>query len=127
VVNTTIPVLTLVIKSIIDDCVNEYNRDDKVLIRTLSMLCSFNSVEDFCSFIYSKKFNNLVNEDVWVVFELGSYKYHEKTLELTATLEEVVLIDKLETGCFKDGFVRCKSKKVLFDSINSWLSLVLID
>ena len=92
-VNPVLPLLTLVIKSIDADRFDGLNEDNKSLVNTLSMLCSFMSIDDFVSFIYSPKFVNLINTAITVKFEIGLYTQHEIILEMIVENNLITLTD----------------------------------
>lgn len=114
----------MVIQSIDDARVEQLNEQQRSLIRTLSMLCSFRSVDDFCSFIWSEKFLALVGNEIWITFEIGSYHSHEYTLKLQACLNSITLIDSLDLGCFKSKVLVCRSPELLNNKLNQWLEFV---
>ena len=88
--NEGTPLLTMVIKSP-NDAVASINEQFTPLVNTLSMLCSFLSVDDFCSFIFSEKFIELNKQNIGFVFEVGIYSNHEKTLDLICDNNEIIL------------------------------------
>ena len=92
------------------------------LISTLSMLCSFLSVKDFCSFIFSEKFELLTKQDVGVVFEIGIYAQHEVTLELSSNSEGVKLSDLINQNCFENDYAICSNINDLESCLVSWLT-----
>ena len=67
-----------------------------MLVGTLSMLCSFLSVKDFCSFIFSEKFDDLIECDLNLSFEIGLYTNHEVTLQLTINNGRLIIEDLLD-------------------------------
>ena len=118
-----LPLLTLVIKSIDDDRFDGLNEDNKSLVNTLSMLCSFMSIDDFVSFIYSPKFVNLINTEIPVKFEIGLYAQHEIILDMIVENNLITLTD-----CRNQNYLQvaeCSSKEDLFSSLNTWISLAL--
>ena len=121
--NEGTPLLTMVIKSP-NDAVASINEQFTPLVNTLSMLCSFLSVDDFCSFIFSEKFIQLNKQNIGFVFEVGIYSNHEKTLELICENNEIILKDLLNQSCFDGDLISCSSKKDLQSNLNLWLSLV---
>ena len=73
------------------------------LEQTLSMLCSFLSVEDFVSFLNSDAFSSLAqHEEMWVVFEIGLYHDHTKTLQLYPEQSQLIVADSAMTGAFEE-------------------------
>ena len=117
------PLLTMVIKSP-NDAIASINEQFTPLVNTLSMLCSFLSLDDFCSFIFSEKFNELNKQNIGFVFEVGIYSNHEKTLELICDNNEIILKDLLNQSCFDGDLINCSSKEDLQSNLNLWLSLV---
>ena len=121
-VETNTPILTLVIKSIENEKIGQLEEEVQGLISTLSMLCSFLSVKDFCSFIFSEKFELLTKQDVGVVFEIGIYAQHEVTLELSSNSEGVKLNDLINQNCFENDYVICSNINDLESCLVSWLT-----
>ena len=122
-VNPVLPLITLVIKSIDTDRLDSLNEDNKSLVNTLSMLCSFMSIDDFVSFIYSPRFVNLINTEIPVKFEIGLYTQHEIILEMIVENNLITLTD-----CRNQNYLQvaeCSSKEDLFSSLNTWISLAL--
>ena len=122
-VNPVLPLLTLVIKSIDSDRFDGLNEDNKSLVNTLSMLCSFMSIDDFVSFIYSPKFVNLINTEITVKFEIGLYTQHEIILEMIVENNLITLTDSRNQNYLQ--VAECSSKEDLFSSLNTWISLAL--
>ena len=121
-VETNTPLLTLVIKSIDNERVAKLEEEVQGLIGTLSMLCSFLSVKDFCSFIFSEKFKLLTLQDLEVVFEIGIYSRHEITLQLSASADGVILNDLIGQNCFENNFVICSTMNDLEMIMIGWLT-----
>ncbi len=121
-VETGTPVLTLVIKSIDSGKINQLEKDVQGLIGTLSMLCSFLSVKDFCSFIFSEKFELLTLPELEIVFEIGVYSQHEITLQLSPNKNGVILNDLIGQDCFENNFLICSNMNDLEIGIVTWLT-----
>ena len=121
-VETNTPVLTLVIKSIESEGVTKLEEEVQGLVGTLSMLCSFLSVKDFCSFIFSEKFKQLTMQELEVIFEVGIYSRHEVTLQLSASVDGVILNDLIGQNCFENDLVICSTMDDLEAIIVSWLT-----
>ena len=121
-VETNTPVLTLVIKSIESEGVTKLEEEVQELVGTLSMLCSFLSVKDFCSFIFSEKFKQLAMQELEVIFEVGIYSRHEVTLQLSASVDGVILNDLIGQNCFENNLVICSTMDDLEAVIVSWLT-----
>ena len=121
-VETNTPVLTLVIKSIDSEGVAKLEEEVQGLVGTLSMLCSFLSVKDFCSFIFSEKFKQLTMQELEIVFEVGIYSRHDITLQLSASVDGVMLNDLIGQNCFENNLVICSTMDDLEAVIVSWLT-----
>ena len=121
-VETNPPILTLVIKSIDSEGVAKLEEEIQGLIGSLSMLCSFLSVKDFCSFIFSEKFKQLTMQELEIVFEVGIYSRHEITLQLSASDDGVILNDLTGQNNFENNFVICSNMNDLEVVIISWLT-----
>ena len=93
------PQLTLVIKSKAADFSEIVNGDDNNLIQTLSMLCSFYTVDDLCSFLYSDKFQSIDNELYELVFEMGLYSNHQITLDIIPKGKKMTVCSSPKTTC----------------------------
>ena len=120
-----IPLITLVIKSINSEDTTLISSGDKTLIDTLSMLCSFLSVDDLCSFVYSEKFIKLTDYGYDIVFELGVYSEHSVVLQLTAEREKLTLADTNEQNLIDNKKVECYDKDSFNSVISKWLQFAL--
>jgi len=123
-VDSGIPLITLVIKSQNNDGLDLLADNEKLLLDTLSMLCSFLSVRDFCSFIFSDKFSSLTKYDLDLVFEIGLYTNHEITLELSLTKEKMRIDDLIDQGCFDNNSFEFSMFEELEIGINLWLTSI---
>ena len=123
-VDSGIPLITLVIKSQNNDGLDLLADNEKSLLDTLSMLCSFLSVKDFCSFIFSDKFSNLTKYDLDLVFEIGLYANHELTLELSLSKEKMRIDDLIGQGCFDNNSFEFSMSEELEIGINNWLTCI---
>ena len=123
-VDSEIPLITLVIKSQNNDGLDLLADDEKSLLDTLSMLCSFFSVKDFCSFIFSDKFSNLTKYDLDLVFEIGLYANHELTLELSLNKGKMRIDDLIDQGCFDNNSFEFSMSEELEIGINNWLTCI---
>ena len=115
----------MVIKSKDYQKIDLLTSSQKSLIQTLSMLCSFLSVNDFCSFIFSSKFSDLISTYSGLVFEIGLYTNHEIVLQLIGQGKKVTIIDNIGHGCFTDNSIDCSTYDELVVCISQWLSFVL--
>lgn len=123
-VDSGIPLITLVIKSQNNDGLDLLADNEKSLLDTLSMLCSFLSVKDFCSFIFSDKFSNLTKYDLDLVFEIGLYSNHELTLELSLNKGKMRIDDLIDQGCFDNNSFEFSMSEELEIGINNWLTCI---
>ena len=123
-VDSEIPLITLVIKSQNNDGLDLLADNEKSLLDTLSMLCSFLSVKDFCSFIFSDKFSNLTKYDLDLVFEIGLYANHELTLELSLNKGKMRIDDLIGHGCFDNNSFEFSISEELEIGINNWLTYI---
>ena len=123
-VDSGIPLITLVIKSQNNDGLDLLADNEKSLLDTLSMLCSFLSVKDFCSFIFSDKFSNLTKYDLDLVFEIGLYSNHELTLELSLNKGKMRIDDLIDQGCFDNNSFEFSIFEELEIGINNWLTCI---
>ena len=123
-VDSAIPLITLVIKSQNNDGLDLLADNEKSLLDTLSMLCSFLSVRDFCSFIFSDKFSNLTKYDLDLVFEIGLYANHELTLELSLNKGKMRIDDLIDQGCFDNNSFEFSMSEELEIGINNWLTCI---
>ena len=123
-VDSGIPLITLVIKSQNNDRLDLLADNEKSLLDTLSMLCSFLSIKDFCSFIFSDKFSNLTKYDLDLVFEIGLYANHELTLELSLNKGKMRIDDLIDQGCFDNNSFEFSMSEELEIGINSWLTCI---
>ena len=100
-------------------------KEQKSMIETLSMLCSFLSIDDFVSFIYSEKFQNLLNENIpWIVLEVGYYQDHTKVIELIPTRKELIIADNQQTGVFEGNIATVCRQEDFVKQLSLWLSFV---
>ena len=123
-VDSGIPLITLVIKSQNNDRLDLLADNEKSLLDTLSMLCSFLSVKDFCSFVFSDKFSNLTKYDLDLVFEIGLYANHELTLELSLNKGKMRIDDLIDQGCFDNNSFEFSISEELEIGINNWLACI---
>lgn len=112
-VKEAVPQLTLVIKSKAEGFSEIVNGEDNNLIQTLSMLCSFYTVDDLCSFLYSDKFQSMDHVLYELVFEMGIYSDHQITLDIIPRGTDMTLSDTKNTIC--------DSHQSLKQVISDWL------
>ena len=99
--------------------------EDLALEQTLSMLCSFLSVEDFASFLSSGPFRSYAQrEALWVAFEIGLYHDHTKTLQLYPEENQLIVADDAMTGAFEEHVWRGQADETFITAISHWVGLV---
>lgn len=119
-----LPLLTMVKSKEIDEKPIGLSKDSIELLNTLSTLCSFYSVEDFITFIFSEKFQVLVGDgEPWVVFEIGMYLDHQKNMQLIATDKKVILVDNVKCG-WNDGIFESNDRVEILKELHLWCELV---
>lgn len=112
----------MVISKYVDEKSETLTEEQNSMIETLSMLCSFLSIDDFVSFIYSEKFQNLLNESIpWIVFEVGYYQDHTKVIELIPTKKELIIADNQQTEVFEDNIATVCQQEDFVEQLSNWL------
>ena len=88
-----LPLLTMT-KSRIVGVQPNISQESQALLETLSGLCSFHTCEDLASFLFTEMFRDLVGEgEPWIIFEIGVYKDHTKTIESIPVHDGITLAD----------------------------------
>lgn len=123
-VDSELPLITLVIKSKKGDLTDSLTDSERSLLDTLSMLCSFLSVKDFCSFVFSEKLSSLLNHDLELVCEIGLYTNHQITLELYLSKDKMRIDDLIDQGCFDNNSFEFSMFEELEIGINLWLTSI---
>ena len=99
--------------------------EDLALENTLSMLCSFWSLEDFISFLGSPMFESYARRDEpWVVFEIGLYRDHTKTLQLYPERERLTVTDEAMTGAVDQHVWKGQADGALLNLLKTWMGEV---
>lgn len=125
---TTKPLLTVVKSRIIDEATPPLEPGEQGLLDTLSMLCSFHTTEDLASFLYSPMFQGLVgNRPSFVVFEIGVYLDHTKTIELVASEDGIVLADTSASGAFHENIHMIENEGDAAKQLAHWHRTVYTD
>ena len=84
----------------------------QTLLDTLSGLCSFHTTEDLASFLFTDMFRDLVGTgEPWIIFEIGVYKDHTKTIESIPVHDGITFADGAMTGGIPDNITIVKSEK----------------
>ena len=119
-----VPLLTLVKREEIASR-PPLSAEDLALENTLSMLCSFWSLEDFISFLSSPMFESYARHDEpWVVFEIGLYRDHTKTLQLYPERERLTVTDEAMTGALDQHVWKGQADGALLHLLKTWMGEV---
>ena len=122
---TKMPLLTMTKSRLLSE-IPEINHESIVLLDTLSGLCSFYSVSDLASFLFSGKFCDLVeHKDPWIMFEIGVYINHNLTLDLIPDGEKLILIDSQGNRGLNSDSVEIISEVNFTDVMTDWLERVI--
>ena len=122
---TKLPLLTMTKSRLLSE-IPELNRESNVLLDTLSGLCSFYSVSDLASFLFSRKFCDLVEDkDPWIMFEIGVYINHNLTLDLIPDDGKLILIDSQGNRGLNSDSVEIISEVNFTDVMTDWLERVI--
>ena len=99
--------------------------EDLALENTLSMLCSFLSLEDLISFLCSPMFESYARcDEAWVVFEIGLYRDHTKTLQLYPERKSLTVTDEAMTGALDQHVWKGQADRALIDLLQTWVAVV---
>lgn len=119
-----LPVITLVKKGEIGQKPS-LSPESLVLEQTLTMLCSFLSLEDFISFLSSPMFQAYAqHEEMWVSLEIGLYVDHTKTLQLYPEHHGLTIADEAMTGAFGDHVWKGQADDALVAALARWINVV---
>ena len=96
------------------------------LLDTLSTLCSFYTCEDLASFLFSDIFRNVAGDDEpWIIFEIGIYAEHTKTVELIPVHDGVTIADGSMTGGIPNHVIVIKSEQDCSDILATWYNHIM--
>ena len=119
-----VPVITLVKKGEIGPK-PPLAPESLALEQTLTMLCSFLSLEDFISFLSSPMFQNYAqHEEMWVSLEIGLYMDHTKTLQLYPEHRSLTIADEAMTGAFDEHIWKGQADNTLVAALGRWVAMV---
>ena len=119
-----VPVITLVKKGEIGPK-PPLSSESLALEQTLTMLCSFLSLEDFISFLSSPMFRAYAqHEEMWVSLEIGLYVDHTKTLQLYPEHHGLTIADEAMTGAFEDHVWKGQADDAMVAALTRWIGLV---
>jgi len=115
-----IPILTMT-KSRISGEIPKISSKSQSLLDTLTGLCSFHTAEDLASFLFTDMFRDLVGVDEpWIVFEIGSYKDHTRTLECIPVHDGITIADVAMTGIIENNVTVVKSETECGAILSNW-------
>ena len=118
------PLMTMVKSKEIGKPPLNLTKESGDLLETLSGLCSFYTVSDFASFLFSDQFRLLIEKDEpWVVFEIGLYSNHEKNMQLIPSKNKLLFIDNVNTD-WNNGIYESNDRKEIINKLNSWCEMV---
>ena len=96
------------------------------LLDTLSTLCAFYTCEDLASFLFSDIFRNVAGDDEpWIIFEIGIYAEHTKTVELIPVHDGVTIADGSMTGGIPNHVIVIKSEQDCSDTLATWYNHIM--
>ena len=114
------PLLTMTKSRVIDNQ-PELSPESLNLLETLSGLCSFHTSDDLASFLFTEMFRKLVgNGEPWVVFEVGVYLDHTKTVEVIAVHDGITIADSSMSGLIPDHVVIVKNLEDCAEILQKW-------
>ena len=118
------PLLTMTKSRVVSDQPS-FSEESQALLDTLSGLCSFHTSEDLASFLFTDMFRNLVGAgEPWIIFEIGVYKDHTKTVECIPVHDAITLADGAMTGAIPDNVAILKSELDCSNTLSNWISHV---
>tara|TARA_B110000196_G_C20706003_1_gene457475 strand:+ start:205 stop:582 length:378 start_codon:yes stop_codon:yes gene_type:complete len=119
------PLLTMT-KSRLVNVQPELSSQSEMLLETLSGLCSFHTSEDLASFLFTGTFRSLVGGgNPWVIFEIGVYKDHTKTVEITPIDGELTIADTSMNGSIPNNVAIVKTESDCARILLNWYNSVM--
>ena len=119
-----VPLITLVKREEIAERPS-LSEEDLSLENTLSMLCSFLTLEDFISFLSTPMFASYAQRDEpWVVFEIGLYQNHTKTHQHYPEPNRLTVTDEAATGVLHQNVWNGQADAELIGLLRSWVGAV---
>ena len=98
------------------------------LLDTLSGLCAFHTSEDLASFLFSEKFRLLVGEgEPWIVFEIGIYLDHLKTVEAIPVHDGVTIADTNLTGSIPNNIQVSHNENEISELLTNWHDSIMAE
>ena len=120
-----LPLLTMTKSRIVGE-VPDLSAKSQALLETLSGLCSFHTTEDLASFLFTDMFRDLIGlGEPWVIFEIGVYKEHTKTIESIPVHDGITLADGAMTGGIEGNVAIVKSQSECDSILSNWHNHVI--
>ena len=114
------PLLTMTKSKVISEQ-PELTPESVQLLDTLSGLCSFHTCEDLTSFLFTEMFRNLVGAgEPWIVFEIGIYLDHTKTVEVISVHDGITIADSSMSGCIPGHVSIVKNQEDCIEILQNW-------
>ena len=118
-----LPLLTMVKSKEISESPERLANESVELLNTLTSLCSFYTIEDFVSFIFSEKFTRLIDcDDPWIVFEIGLYLDHQKNLQFIPSKNNYLFVDNVKID-WNNGSLSSKSRNEITTELGKWCEM----
>ena len=120
-----LPLLTMTKSRIVGE-VPDLSAKSQALLDTLSGLCSFHTTEDLASFLFTDMFRELIGfGEPWIIFEIGVYKEHTKTIESIPVHDGITLADGAMTGSIEGNVTIAKSQSECDSILSNWHNHVI--
>lgn len=120
-----LPLLTMTKLRIIGE-LPDLSPKSQALLDTLSGLCSFHTTEDLASFLFTDMFRDLIGlGEPWIIFEIGVYKEHTKTIESIPVHDGITLADGAMTGGIEGNVAIAKSQSECDSILSNWHNHVI--
>ena len=120
-----LPLLTMTKSRIVGE-VPDLSAKSQALLDTLSGLCSFHTIEDLASFLFTDMFRDLIGfGEPWIIFEIGVYKEHTKTIESIPVHDGITLADGAMTGGIEGNLAIAKSQSECDSILSNWYNHVI--
>ena len=121
------PLLTMTKSRIVSE-MPELNDEMVALLDTLSGLCAFHTSKDLASFLFSEKFRLLVGEgEPWIVFEIGIYLDHLKTVEAIPVHDGITIADTNLTGSIPNNIQVSHNENEISKLLTNWHDSIMAE
>jgi hypothetical protein len=106
----------------------EMNDDMTALMDMLSGLCAFYTSNDLASFLFSEKFRMLVGEgEPWIIFEIGIYRDHLETIEVTPVQDGITIADSHLTENIPNNIHVIRSENEILEFLTTWYGGIMTE